>query len=79
MRTVLFYSILWSSRPGSNRRPARYECAALPTEPRKQKNTKAAHKLPNIAHAKSTPSYLHFMISPRNYSLQKQCQNDKYS
>lgn len=26
---------LWSSRPGSNRRPARYECAALPTEPRK--------------------------------------------
>ena len=26
---------LWSSRPDLNRRPARYECAALPTEPRK--------------------------------------------
>ena len=26
----------WSFRAGSNRWPARYECAALPTEPRKQ-------------------------------------------
>ena len=26
----------WSLRPDSNRRPAHYECAALPTEPRKQ-------------------------------------------
>jgi len=26
---------LWSFRADSNRRPARYECAALPTEPRK--------------------------------------------
>jgi hypothetical protein len=25
----------WSLRPDSNRRPAHYECAALPTEPRK--------------------------------------------
>ena len=30
-----FNQTLWSSRPDLNRRPARYECAALPTEPRK--------------------------------------------
>lgn len=32
---VITGNYFWSSRPDLNRRPARYECAALPTEPRK--------------------------------------------
>ena len=31
-----FINTFWSLWPDSNRRPAHYECAALPTEPHKQ-------------------------------------------
>ena len=61
---------LWSLRPDSNRRPAHYECAALPTEPRKQIEMDAAVKRsPSNVSPDSIPRFLDFVNLFLNFSL----------